>query len=158
MAPEQCRPPAVLPIPLGTEGSFQGGALITARVEMTASLTIRFSIWKVEFPLVTHSCFSFSSSVPICRWIDLSFSVAVVLQWKSSTITFTLPTVGFSTFRASLTNKLILCARHGRWVHVRILLALVMLAALSLTQHTTLFSTSHSFAALSSCACRAAFT
>ena len=119
MAPEQCMPPAVPPIPLGSE-DWQ--VQMTARVEMTASLDsrIRFSIWKVEFHLVIHSCLGLSSGTPICRWVDLSFSVAVVLLWRNSTITFTLSTVGLITFRASLTNRLTVFARPGWWVHFRI--------------------------------------
>lgn len=111
--------------------------MITARVEIIASLQSRilFSMWKVEFHLVTQSCFSFNSGMPICLWVDLSFSVAIGLLLKNSTMAFTLSTVGFTTFRASLTSKLIVCARQRWWFHLQIFIAFVTLAALSLTQH-----------------------
>ena len=62
----------------------------------------------------------------------------------------TLSTVGFITFRASLTIRFIMWARHGWWVHLNTFIDLVMLAALSLTQQTTFPSTCHSLATLNS--------
>lgn len=122
---------------------------MTATVEMTASLDsrIHFSIWKFEFQLVIHSCLGLSSDMPICRWVDLSFSVAVVEEFHHR---LHLVHSGLHHLQSISYTKLTVCARHGWWVHFRISIAFVMLAALSPTQRTTLFSTSHSFATLSS--------
>lgn len=97
------------------------GELITTRVEFTASLDsrIRLSMCKVKFNLITHSCLSLSLGMPICHWVDSSFSVAFELLRKNSTIAFSLSTLGFITFKTSLTNRVIVCARHGWWVHFR---------------------------------------
>lgn len=82
--------------------------------------------------------------------MDFSLFAATVLLWKNSTLAFTLSTVVFTTFRESLINRFNVCAKHGWWVHFRIFMALVMFAALSLTHHTTLSCTCHSFSTFNS--------
>ncbi|MEQ2196174.1 hypothetical protein XENOCAPTIV_025664 [Xenoophorus captivus] len=89
----------------------------------------------MEFHLVIQSCLSLSSGMPIYCWVNFSFAVAVVLLWKNSTIPFTLSRVGFITFRACLTNRLIVCARHGWWVHLRVLTAFVSCIVSNTTNH-----------------------
>lgn len=67
-----------------------------------------------------------------------------------STVTSTFSNVGLISFRASLTTRFNVWAKHGTSVHSVFRIAAVILLALSLTQHTTSFLTFQSFAVLRS--------
>ncbi len=129
--------------------------LIRARVATMASFcwTKRFNMQNADFHLVTASCFSLRSWRTICCCADRKRSAATVLRWKYFTVFLTLSTTGWTAVRLSLTTKFIAWAKHGKCIHPTILIAALTLAALSVTQGTTLSEKLHSAATLvSSCA------